>query len=163
MLPEYKAARAVHVYWPAVGGKEIDTRPLIEELVARNAKVVLPVVRVFDRYSEEPRLQHAEYVPGEKMRHNRWAIPEPASPRPFPVDAIDLVIVPALACDRNGVRLGHGYGYYDEFLAQTRAIRVCPCIDGFLVDELPSDPHDESVDIVVTETELVRTPQRGKP
>ena len=156
-LPEYRTARRVHSYWPVVEQHEVDIRPLLDELVVRDVRVVLPVVREFGPPSGSPRLKHVEYQPGIEMRPNRWKILEPVDGAPVPLDEIDLILVPALACDTTGMRLGHGLGYYDEFLPRTTGMRLCPCMDSFVTDSLPAGPHDQRVDIIVTETRVIRT------
>ena len=71
---------------------------------------------------------------------------------------IDLIVAPALAIDRHGRRLGRGGGYYDKFLAQP-ALRATICAFVFaeqLLDDLPHLPHDQPVDMVVTDAEVLR-------
>lgn len=69
-------------------------------------------------------------------------------------DEIDCIIVPGVAFDRNGNRLGLGGGYYDRFLNQVeRAKRIALAFDFQIVDEVPNEPHDEKVDLIITETE----------
>jgi 5-formyltetrahydrofolate cyclo-ligase len=162
-LPEISQARIVHTYWPNVDDHEPDIRPLIDDFLARNVKVILPVVEVFSRETTRPRLSHVEYTGGMKMTRNRWGIVEPDDRRAASIDSIDLILVPALACDVNGVRIGHGFGYYDEFLATTPGVRLCLCMDPFLVDALPADPHDQRMDIIVTGTRNIRPPRRNMP
>ena len=69
------------------------------------------------------------------------------------IEAVDLFIVPGLGFDRRGVRLGRGRGHYDRLLAQrsSRAWAIGVCFETQLVDALPSEPHDERVDLVVTD------------
>lgn len=66
------------------------------------------------------------------------------------VAGVDLVIVPAVAVDRSGVRLGRGGGSYDRALARTGAVTVALLHDGELLDALPAEPHDVRVGWVVT-------------
>jgi 5-formyltetrahydrofolate cyclo-ligase len=82
---------------------------------------------------------------------------EPAGPR-LGVDAVarcGLVVVPALAVDRRGVRLGRGGGSYDRALGRARATVVALLHDGELVEALPQGPHDVPVDVAVTPSEGV--------
>lgn len=86
---------------------------------------------------------------------------EPAGPRlgPDAVAACDLVVVPALAVDRRGVRLGRGGGSYDRALRRARGLVVALLHDGELVDRLPEDAHDVRVDAVATPSRgVVRLP-----
>lgn len=69
---------------------------------------------------------------------------------------MELIIVPAMAYDRKGNRLGRGKGYYDRLLPRTKALRVGVAYDFQLVDELTTDPFDQPVDIVITESGIYR-------
>lgn len=83
------------------------------------------------------------------------------SPEPLGVDAIataDLVLVPALAVDHRGVRLGRGGGSYDRALARARGTVLALLHEGELVEELPSEEHDVRVHGVVTPSGVVRLP-----
>lgn len=83
--------------------------------------------------------------------------PPPDSPEVAP-EALDLVIVPALAFDECGYRLGYGGGYYDRFLPRLRpdCVTVGLMLDALVVTALPAEPHDVPVQIVVTETRTIR-------
>ena len=65
---------------------------------------------------------------------------------------MELIIVPAVAYDRQGNRIGRGKGYYDRLLSRTKALRIGVAYDFQLVDEIEAEPHDIPVDIVITET-----------
>ncbi len=67
-----------------------------------------------------------------------------------------LCIVPALAFDRNGYRLGFGKGYYDRFLAGFKGMTAGICYDDCLTDKLPGGKYDKNVDIIVTESKLYK-------
>ena len=83
---------------------------------------------------------------------------EPAEGQPVPLDVLDLVIVPALAFDRKGNRLGRGAGFYDRFLAspQFKGITVGIAFREQLVDELPVADNDVPVRMLVTDEEVLR-------
>lgn len=68
---------------------------------------------------------------------------------------IELVVVPAVAYDRKGRRLGRGKGFYDRFLGSTRATKIGVGYDFQLLDDLPVEPHDISMDIVITQNETI--------
>lgn len=68
----------------------------------------------------------------------------------------DLIIVPGVAFDRHGNRLGRGKGYYDRFLPAVGGTRVGICFDCCVVEELPSEPHDARMDVLVTESGVMR-------
>lgn len=106
--------------------------------------VLLPVVRTGPAGEHLP-LQWGRYVAGE-LSPARFGLTEPTGP-PLPASALaeaQVVLVPALAVDRRGVRLGRGGGFYDRSLplcaAGTRLVALVR--DGDVVDELPGEPHD---------------------
>jgi len=82
----------------------------------------------------------------------------PTTGLPVPFGDIDLVVTPALAFDRNGNRLGRGGGYYDKFFAHDQ-LKACRC--GFayaeqIVETVPATDHDQTMDMVVTDDEIIR-------
>ena len=86
-----------------------------------------------------------------------FGIPEPdGTARLLRPREINLMIVPCIAADRQGYRLGHGGGYYDRYLANTTGITVCLCRERLLQANLPHDALDRRVDIVLTEHGEVR-------
>ncbi len=174
-LREVAGARSVHTFLPAPSLAELNIDPLIDELLDRNVEVIVPLVTHFSKgmaaesvesatvhgAADTHRLQHCRLTRSAKLRTNRWGIREPVDCEPADISSIDVIIVPALACDRRGFRLGFGYGYYDEFLDRTTATKVCPCYDSLLYDSLPIEEHDRPVDIIVTESSILR-PNAGK-
>jgi 5-formyltetrahydrofolate cyclo-ligase len=89
------------------------------------------------------------------LRRASRGLLEPAGPTlgPAAVADVDLILVPALAVSRSGMRLGRGGGSYDRALARaTRAVKVALLHDGELYDEVPAEPHDQRVDAVITPT-----------
>jgi len=153
-LPELSAASTVHVYWPQVDHHEVDTRPLVRALNENGATVALPVVTAYPPAA--PEMEARRFPGAEQLTPNRWGIPEPATGRQVDPDAIDVVLVPALGAGRDGHRIGHGTGYYDAFLASVHAPTVTLVYEATLVDALPAEPHDQPVDVIVTESAVVR-------
>lgn len=98
------------------------------------------------------------YDPARLVRH-RFGMLEPAPDLPV-IDptTLDLVLVPGVAFDRQGGRLGFGGGYYDRFLPTTPALRVGVTYDECLADVLPCGEHDQCVDWIVTPTDLFQVP-----
>lgn len=73
-----------------------------------------------------------------------------------------VCLVPALAYDKNGHRLGYGKGYYDRFIKKFIVISVGLCYNDFLIDALPTEKHDETVDYIATESEIICLNRRIK-
>jgi 5-formyltetrahydrofolate cyclo-ligase len=112
-----------------------------------NARVLLPVVPA--RGGEL-----AWAVDTGRLAPGRFGLLEPVGPRlgPTALRAADVVVVPAVAVARNGVRLGRGGGYYDRALRHARpgAALVAVVYDDEVLDDLPAEPHDRRVGAVVT-------------
>ena len=68
---------------------------------------------------------------------------------------MEMIVIPAVAFDRRGNRVGRGKGYYDRLLADSRARKVGVAYDFQLVDEIDAEPHDVRVDVVITENQHV--------
>lgn len=104
-----------------------------------------------------------EILPYSKSRFHLGAfnIEEPDGDDTTDMSQIDMVVVPAVAYDRRGNRVGRGKGYYDRLLNNTRAIKIGVAYDFQLVDEdIDADPHDVAVDYVITERGIIRTTRR---
>jgi 5-formyltetrahydrofolate cyclo-ligase len=147
-LPEVAAARWVAAY--SSFGTEPPTQDLLEALRGAGTRVLLPVVL------DDLDLDWAEYEGPESLGFTLRGMAEPLGAR-LGVEAIgraDVVLAPALAAARDGVRLGKGGGSYDRALARARpgVLVVALLWDGELQDagELPAEPHDHPVGAVVT-------------
>lgn len=84
------------------------------------------------------------------LRLGAFQIEEPQGSETASMDDIELVVVPAMAYDRRGNRVGRGKGFYDRLLTGSRAITVGVAYDCQLVDEIDVEPFDRPVDIVIT-------------
>jgi 5-formyltetrahydrofolate cyclo-ligase len=116
--------------------------------------VAIPVVRQGSRV-----LRHAEIQGLDLLEPDGWGIPGPLPDHADWIEdlgALDLVVVPGIAFDRQGRRLGFGGGYYDRFLSLTQAPKIGLSYDCTLLDEVPVEPHDARVDIVITESSTLR-------
>jgi 5-formyltetrahydrofolate cyclo-ligase len=140
-LPQAQMAGTVAAYCSI--GTEPGTRGLIYALWKRGSYVLLPVLR------PDGDLDWASYEGPESLRPAARGLLEPTEP-PRGVSAVasaDLVIVPALAVDRRGARLGRGGGSYDRALARVggQVPTVALLYDGELLDEVPAAAHDQGV------------------
>ena len=144
-LPEILSAKTVFLYCST--GHEVDTRRLIGFLLERGQTVALPVSL------PEGEMVFAEYLPGRLQEGRFFGILEPApdARRLEPKDG-DLIIVPALAFDRSGYRMGQGGGYYDRYLSARKLFSVGVGRDCLLCDRVIREPHDAPVDCLVTES-----------
>jgi 5-formyltetrahydrofolate cyclo-ligase len=117
---------------------------------------LLPHVNwVVPRIAKGKRLRLHPYDPHHLVRH-RFGMLEPAADLPA-VDpaALDVALVPGVAFDRRGGRLGFGGGYYDRFLPQTSALRVGITFDQCLAEEVPCDEYDQRMDWLATPSQMI--------
>lgn len=103
-----------------------------------------------------------EILPYAKSRLHlgSFNIEEPDGDDLTDINDIDMVVVPAVAYDRHGNRVGRGKGYYDRLLHDTRAVKVGVAYDFQVFDEIDCEPHDVAVDYVITECGIRRTSRR---
>ena len=145
---EVQSARCVLVYLPM--GSEIDLTGLVDDLAGRAAATRTP--------QEGPLTAHR--LEGALETHRLGFRQPTADAAPVPPAIIDVALVPGLAFDRRGGRLGHGAGYYDEFLSRlsphTHRVGVVP--SALVVDRLPQAPYDIPMTRLVTEHGLSVVP-----
>lgn len=157
-LSELDRARTVALYQPLP--IEPDTLALWGALAHRGVRTVFP------RIVKDTRLLAFGLADGEAdLRPGPMGIREPAPERDVELASIELIIVPGVAFDLAGWRLGHGGGYYDTTLPRVApaACRIGLCFDGELLESLPVEAHDAPVDIVVTEARTIRSHTRHVP
>ncbi|MGR9116707.1 MAG: 5-formyltetrahydrofolate cyclo-ligase [Gammaproteobacteria bacterium] len=159
-LPAYK--RAQTVMWYLHCRSEVRTQAAVTRQLAQDKRIVIP----FCTEDKEGRpvlglwrLQDmCELVPG------MWGILEPPKSRwgergkTVAPEQLDLIMVPGVAFDRQGGRLGNGAGYYDRLLRQVRVdcIKAGACYEAQLLPEISMQPHDVRMDLVITEQTIYR-------
>src|SRR5260221_9382228 len=154
-LPQYAAARTVLATMAI--GSEWATERFLERAAADGKGIVLPRVTAPPRRLQLHRVPdlRRDLVPGV------WNIPEPDPARceAVELEAVDFALVPALAADREGFRLGYGAGYFDRLLTGRKARPFCVTAlpTAFIVERLPSEPHDGPVDLVLDERGTLST------
>jgi len=157
-LPEFKNADTVMFYISLPD--EVDTERMIKESITAGKKVVVPVVNREKGIIEPSELKDYE----KELEPGTFGIlePKPAYRRRVNTRDIDLVVVPGVAFDRCGNRLGFGAGFYDRFLKGLRGVPfVGLAFDFQLKNRLPSGLHDISMDIIITENCTVNC-RKGK-
>jgi 5-formyltetrahydrofolate cyclo-ligase len=150
-LDVWRDAAVVHTYVGAVQG-EVATRGIVARALREGKTVVCPRVRWKPRGLDSFAIGSLDEL-AESAR-GLWE-PDPARAEPVGDAALDLVIVPGIAFDRRGWRIGFGAGLYDRFLAGVTAPRVALAFSLQILDSLPVEPHDEPVDWIATEGESI--------
>jgi len=142
----FAAGTAVAGYWPI--GDEIDIRPLLYALYHRGHPVLLPVTPA----RGEP-LAFRRWQPEDRLVQDRFGTMRPTGAPGIP----DSLLVPLLAFDSRGCRLGYGGGYYDRTLAGLPGrMRIGCAFAAQQVDAVPVDPYDMPLDVVATDQGIVR-------
>ena len=154
-MPEYQAADTVFCF---VGtAREIDTRPILEHALATGKRLCVPLC-------VSPGIMELRMIRSlDDLTPGSYGIPEPKEGCPMlDMDDVDFAILPCLACNHAGQRLGKGGGYYDRFLSHYRSGTVLLCREKLIREEIPVEPHDYPVPWVLTEAGMYEdgTPAR---
>lgn len=148
-LPEFKAAQNILFYVSL--NEEVDTHRIIKKHLNKK-QILVPTIQkktkefqIF-RLTDWNELESGVFGILEIHHKNRV---------PHPLKYIDLIIVPGVAFDKRGYRLGYGGGYYDSLLMLYQKPTIGLAYECQLIDELPHDPHDLPVDKIITENQII--------
>ncbi len=140
--------KVMHLYLAIIGKNEVDTYPIVNHIRANHKQIEIAVPKVAPGGDF---LNHYFLEPTTQLEANKWGIPEPVEAKPVPVEQFDLVLVPMLAFDKSGNRIGYGKGHYDRFLAQCRPDSLKIGLSYFdPVEGIEVEPTDVAMDVVVT-------------
>jgi 5-formyltetrahydrofolate cyclo-ligase len=152
-LPEVVAAGTVMAFWSF--GSEVQTAALIERLHGAGKRVVLPRIA-------EGEIAAVAYAPGDPVTTTSFGAMEPVGAEVVAAEDVDAVIVPGVAFDRRGGRVGYGGGFYDRFFSrapEVPAVAIAFAVQ--LVDDVPQGRSDARVDVIITEDEVIGPPPDG--
>jgi len=144
--------RTVMAFYPF--RDEIDTRPFLQAALERGQDIWLPL-----SVPQERKIIPYRYTGDEVLRQGAYGIwePDPALAEPVDLARLQAVLVPGVAFDPRGGRMGYGAGYYDRFLAQiSQPLLLIGC--GFscqVVERVPMEPHDLRMHVIATENGLI--------
>jgi len=153
-LPVYQQAQALFTFVPF--GHEVDIRPLIDQAIMDGKVVAVP-------YTDTIRKEMTIYLfeGWEQLISGVYGIlePVPAHAKKILPGQLDLIIVPGVAFDQSGGRLGYGGGFYDRFLTNYYTANcpplVAPCFSEQMTDQIPLEKHDFRVNLVINDMEIV--------
>jgi len=152
-LKQFHQARTLLIYLPI--RNEIDTIPIIKTAWQLGKTVVIPVCQPGNE------LLLSRINSFNELNEGVFGIPEPCANhlRPVAAEQVDLAVLPGVAFDLNGNRLGFGGGYFDRLLPLLRADcpRLALAYDFQIVEVLPVKEHDIKMDIIVTENRIIYT------
>jgi 5-formyltetrahydrofolate cyclo-ligase len=133
---------------------ELDVWPLLEKFLAARKTCALPF---FDSATQTYSARLVQNLAAD-ISIGKFGIREPAANCPeIPPEKFDLILVPGVAFDWNGNRLGRGQGFYDRLLKQVSGLKCGVGYDFQLIGKIPTEPHDTKVNFIVTPTRCVKT------
>lgn len=145
-LEQYKNSKTIMFF--VSFNSEVDTHGMIKDAL-KNKTVVVPKVM---QHEIEPSV----IIDLDNLMPAKFGILEPIELMKIAYKNIDLVLVPGIVFDREGHRIGYGFGYYDKFLAKVpKAVKIGLAFDFQVVDKIPKETHDVPVDLIVTEEGVV--------
>ncbi len=150
--PEYQQAEIMMIFLSH--GREADTTPIVLQAWKDRKRILAPQVSWESRQMIPMEINNLD----EDLGRNQLGFREPVRGMPIPVELIDLVIVPGLAFDPFGNRLGRGRGLYDRFLAREKFTgKACGLsLEVQVVESIPAREHDVKVSMLVTEQQVRR-------
>lgn len=154
--PEFRTSASLALYSPILN--EVFTENLFQQARKQRMSVAYPRVRGED-------LEFVLVSSRSALTPGAFGVMEPNGHDLMAPKELDLVVVPGVAFDLSGYRLGYGKGFYDKALHDTaqRTVRVGVCYELQLVDVLPAERHDICMDLIVTENRILRfrSPEKG--
>ncbi len=146
-LDAWENARRIFLYIPL--SWEVGTQGLLDAGLSQGKRCAVPVCR------ENGEMDAVSLSKDSVLVRAPLGIREPQDGEILAPEAFDLILVPALAFDRSGYRLGRGGGYYDRFLARTQGVKIGLAYTPFVLDRLPRQAHDIPADAICTQEDLM--------
>lgn len=143
---QFRDAATVAAFW------SMDDEPYTHEALkrwAKDKKVLLPMI-------EGEKMTFREYIPDVEMEQGALKTMHPKHGIRAKSSEIDMIVVPGVAFDRSGFRLGRGKGFYDRYLKRCHGVKVGVCLSHQLVDSVPTEPHDHRLDLVITPEQNIK-------
>lgn len=145
----YKKAGQIMLYMPL--GNEIDTADMIKAAFKDGKKVVLPVTD-----GETGLITPCYITENTQFRQGAFSVSEPQNCESADMERTDVIIVPGIAYDKKGGRVGFGKGCYDRLLTASDAVKVGYCYDFQICEEIDTEEHDIKMDYLLSESGMVK-------
>lgn len=146
-LEHYKTSKTVMFF--VSFNSEVNTHDMIKEAL-KNKIVIVP--KIINKEIEPSVIIDIDSL----LPSERFGILEPIEVMKIAYKNIDLVLVPGIVFDKEGHRIGYGFGYYDKFLKKVpKAIKIGLAFDFQVIDKIPREMHDVSVDMIVTDKKVL--------
>lgn len=141
-IAQFEQANVVFCYVSA--GNEVGTHNLINQMLKQKKEVLVPLCT-----DKTGNMVSVKINSLDDLAEGMYGIYEPISHTPFDKTKIDVAIVPGVAFDKNGYRIGYGKGYYDKFLADISPFKIGLTHSELFFDSLPHDENDVRTDMVI--------------
>ena len=156
---EFKSAQMIMIFMSMPS--EVETSTLAVKAWQEGKSIAVPRVDWDGKRMEPVEIRSLDvgmHTTGPRLGSGSGGMKEPVTGTAVPLGLIDMVVIPGMAFDRRGFRVGRGRGFYDRFLAQQdfQGVRCALCFHEQLQEDLPSEPHDVPMDLVVTDREVIR-------
>lgn len=144
---DFSNIKIIHCFLPITTKKEVDTWPIIQALQQQGISVAVSKVNW-----QAVSMEHYLLTPDTVLQDNQWSIPEPVAGETISSTKIDMILIPLLAFDLYGQRVGYGKGFYDRFLTQcaSHAFKVGLSLEPPVAKISDINPYDIRLDFVVT-------------
>jgi len=142
-INEFSNASSIGCYYSI--GSEVQTRPIIEEILSQKKQVSLPKIT-------DDTLVFRVVKDFTKLEKGSFGVMEPKDDWPEE-KSFDVIIIPAVGLANNGVRLGYGHGYYDKFLADKSVTKIALTYSKQIIKSIPYSDHDIKMDWIISENE----------
>lgn len=149
---DYKNSKKIFIY---IGfGTEINTLKYIDGFIKDGKEIYVPKVYLKRREIEAIRLTSLDM-----LERSKYGILEPINDEIVDKEELDLIVVPGVAFDREGGRIGYGGGYYDKYFSRNNktVTNIALAYDCQMVNKVPVEEHDVKVDCIITEKEVIYT------
>ena len=146
-LPEFAEAQSILMYISK--SDEVATHQLTKDCIEAGKKVYVPKV-------QDDSLIICPIVGWEQLKPGSFGLLEPCETLdPANPEEVDIILVPGIAFDGRGHRIGYGRGFYDSLLKFTRGSKVGLAFSEQIIDEIPDEEHDVALDMVITDTDII--------
>lgn len=147
-LEVFQKAKNIMFYIPIKN--EVNTIPIIKKYI-RKKQIALPKI-------QSDKKIHAHLLESfENLKTGKYKIEEPNDETPeIDPQKLDIIIIPGISFDKQGLRIGYGKGYYDEFLKTTKAKKIALAYDFQIHKNIKGEIHDEKVDLIITEKSIIK-------
>lgn len=150
--PEYQKSNSIHIFIGSLPG-EVRTKPMIEHALSENKKVIVPIYHGIDKPPSHSLIQNLD-----SLELTQFGIEQPAEDSIIPADlgSAGIILVPCLAVDASGNRIGMGGGFYDRILSGLSIRKIALAYDFQFIENLPAEENDINVNFIVTEKGVTR-------